>query len=152
MTLLLDHKQCTPSVQLGHMKLGSAAQRSAVPCLALRFAVLCRAALCVLLTIQQQLLVVVVPGMIQIPVLCACLVYSSFCFLQFIVLSRSPCPHAPFFLSNIARTAVQKRDINKHTAQRRAISSAQALGIIINSLFAPNNHGPLLPAPCICMF
>ena len=46
-----------------------------------------------------------------------------------------------------------KRDINKHTAQRRAISSAQApLCIIINSLFAPNNHGPLLPAPFIYMF
>ena len=46
-----------------------------------------------------------------------------------------------------------ERDINKHTAQRRAISSAQApLGIIINALFAPNNHGPLLPAPFISMF
>ena len=45
-----------------------------------------------------------------------------------------------------------ERFINKHTAQRRAISSAQApLGIIINSLFAPNNHGPLLPAPFIYM-
>ena len=45
-----------------------------------------------------------------------------------------------------------ERDINKHIAQRRAISSAQApLGIIINSLFAPNNHGPLLPAPFIYM-
>ena len=41
-----------------------------------------------------------------------------------------------------------ERDTNKHTAQRRAISSAQApLGVIISSLFAPNNHGPLLPAP-----
>ena len=40
-----------------------------------------------------------------------------------------------------------ERDINKHTAQRRAISSAQQapLGLIFNSLFAPNNHGPLLP-------
>ena len=45
-----------------------------------------------------------------------------------------------------------ERDINKHTAQRRAISSAQApLGLIINSLFAPNIHGPLFPAPFIYM-
>ena len=36
----------------------SAAQRSAVQCLAFRFAVLCRAALCVLLNMRQQLLVV----------------------------------------------------------------------------------------------
>ena len=41
-----------------------------------------------------------------------------------------------------------ERDMNKRTAQRRAISSAQApLSIIINSIFAPKNRGPLLPAP-----
>ena len=55
----------------------------------------------------------------------------------------SPPPHpqiAPIYRS--------ERDINKHTAQRRAISSARApVGIIINSLFASDNHGPLLPAP-----
>ena len=49
MALLLDHKQCTPS----YVEPSSAAQCSAVPCLALRFAVLCRAALCILLNIQQ---------------------------------------------------------------------------------------------------
>ena len=102
---LLYHKQCTPSsVSHGYIFLSSAAQCSAVPCLALRFAVLCRAALCVLLNIQQLLLVVVVPGMILIPGLCMCFVYSSFCFLQMIVLSRSPCAPPP---ANIARTTVQ---------------------------------------------
>ena len=106
-------------------------QRRAVRCRALRFAVLCRAALCVLLNIQQQLLVVVVvPGMIQIPGLCTCVVYSSFCFLQLIVLSRSPCPPPRRKYRTYRRS---ERDINKHTAQRRAISSAQVpLGIIIN--------------------
>ena len=84
----------------------SAAQRSAAPCLALRFAVLRRAALWVLFNIRQQLLVVVVePGMIQIPGSCTCFVYSSFCFLQMIVLSRSRCAPPP--PANIARTAVQ---------------------------------------------
>ena len=44
-----------------------------------------------------------------------------------------------------------ERDINKHTAQRRAMNSARApSGMTINSLFAPNNHGPLLPAPLAC--
>ena len=43
-----------------------------------------------------------------------------------------------------------ERDINKHTAQRRAISSAQAPLGIINSLFAPHNHEPLLPTPFTC--
>ena len=39
-----------------------------------------------------------------------------------------------------------ERDIKKPTAQRRAISSTQSpRGIIIHSLIAPNNHGPLLP-------
>ena len=43
--------------------------------------------------------------------------------------------------------------MNKHTAQRRAISSAQApLGIIINSIFAPKTRGPLLPVPSLHMF
>ena len=92
----------------------------------------------------------IVPDTIQIPGLCTCFVYSSFCFLQMIVLSRSPCPPPPRKYRTYCRSA---RDINKHTAQRRAISSAQApFGIIINSLFAPNNHGPLLPAPFIYMF
>ena len=73
MTLLLDHN-ASPA-QFSSATYSSAAQRSGVPCLALRFAVLCRAALCVLLNIQQQLLVVVVvPGMIQIPGLCTCFV------------------------------------------------------------------------------
>ena len=64
-------------------------------------------------------------------------------------LSVPVCPPPPKY-----RTYCRsERDINKHTAQRRAISSAQApLGIIINSLFAPNNHGPLLPAPFMSVF
>ena len=85
--------------------------------------------------------------------------YSSFCFLQLTVLSRSPCPPpAPAYIARsyifrIYRTYCRsERDINKHTAQCRAISSAQApFGIIINSLFAPINHGPLLSAPFIYM-
>ena len=88
--------------------------------------------------------------MIQIPGLCTCFVYSSFCFLQMIVLSRYPCPPPP---RKYRTHCCSERDINKHTAQRRAISSAQApLGIIINSPFAPNNHGPLLAAPFIYIF
>ena len=46
--------------------------------------------------------------------------YSSFCFPQLIVLSRSPCP-PPRKYRTYCRS---ERDINKHTAQRRAISSA----------------------------
>ena len=69
MTLLLDHKQCTASsVQHGYIKLSSAAHRSEVSCLALRFAVLRRAALSVHLKIRKKLIVViVVPGVTQIP-------------------------------------------------------------------------------------
>ena len=43
-----------------------------------------------------------------------------------------------------------ERDINKHPAQRRAISAAQAPIDIITSLFAPSNHGLLVPAPSTC--
>ena len=63
-------------------------------------------------------------------------VYSSFCFLQMIVLSRSPCMCPPprkyrtYYYSNCR----SERDINKHTAQRRAISSVQA----------PTSHGIIL--------
>ena len=137
--LLILHHVCTHDVVIGsqtmHPQLSSArlyiaqqrsaAQRSAVPCLALRFAVLC-----VLLNIQQQLLVVVVvPGMVQIPGLCTCFVYSSFCFFQMIVLSRSPCAPPPRQYRTYCRS---QRDINKHTAQGRAISSAQApVGITV---------------------
>ena len=122
--------------------------------LPLVFAVLCCAALCVLLNIQQQLLVVVVvPGMIQIPGSCTCFVYSSFCFLQLVALSRSPCPPPRSPPRKYRTYCRSEHDINKHTAQRRAGSSAQApRGTIIDSLFAPNNHGPLLPAPFIHLF
>ena len=75
--------------------------------------------------------------------------YSSFCFLQLIVLFRSPCPPPTPPPANITRTAVQNVT-STSTAQRRANSSAQAPLGIINSLFAPSNHGPLLPAPFIC--
>ena len=69
MTVYFDHERRTPiSVQHGYIFFSSAAQRSAVPCLALHFAVLRGAALCVFLNTQQKLLVVVpcmiVPGMI----------------------------------------------------------------------------------------
>ena len=62
-------------------------------------------------------------------------------------------PHAPPPPREYRTYCRSERDINKHTAKRRAISSAQApLGIIINSLFEPNNQGPLLPAPFIYIF
>ena len=65
-------------------------------------------------------------------------------------LSVPMCPPPPREYRTYSRSEC---DINNHTAQRRAISSAQAhLGIIINSLFAPNNHEPLLPAPYLYMF
>ena len=151
------------------------AQRSVVPCLALRFAVLCRAALYVLLIIQQQLLLVVaVPGMVQIPGLCTCFVYSCFCFLlQINALSRSPCPlprrknlcgeliklcffHPPEEekKKKIARFAVQNvtSTSTQHSAGQLALHKHLFLGVIIKSLFAPNNTGPLLPAPFIYMF
>ena len=61
MTLLLDHKQCTPSsVQHGYISLSSAARCDAVPCPSFCSAVWCGAV--VLLNIRQQLLVVVVVG------------------------------------------------------------------------------------------
>ena len=79
-----------------------------------------------------------------------------FCVLVFL-LSSDDCPLSvpmPPSPPRKYRTYCRaERDINKHTAQRRAISSALApLGVIINSLFAPNNHGLLLPASFIYMF
>ena len=116
--LLILHQVCTYDVVVGsqtmHPQLSSArlfiaqqrraAQSSAVRCRALPFVLQC--CVYVLLNIRQQLLVVVavVSGMIEIRGSCTCFVYSSFCFLQLIVLSRSPCPPPP---TNIARTAVQ---------------------------------------------
>ena len=52
--------------------------------------------------------------------------------------------------TKLHRYCRSKRDTaNKHTAQHRAICSAQAALGMINSLFAPN-HGPLFPAPFTC--
>ena len=162
--LIILHQVYTHDVVIGsqtvHPQLSSARlyivqQRSAAQCGAVPCPLFCGTvsygAVRSFEHIRQQLLVVVViPGMIQIPGLCTCFVYSSFCFLQMIVRSRSPCAPPPRKYRTYCRS---ERDINKHTAQRRAISSAQApLGIIINSPFAPNNHGPLLPAPLSYMF
>ena len=144
--VLLLHQVCTYDVVIGsrtmHPQLSSARlyiaqQRSAVPCFALLFAVLRRAALCVLLNMRQQLLVViVVPGMIQIPGLCTCFAYSSFCFLQMIVryrfmyvlcvlvfmLSPDDCslsvPMCPPPSANMVRTAVQ--NVTSTSTQHRA--------------------------------
>ena len=65
------------------------------------------------------------------------------------ILSRSPScppPHPPRKLHLYGRSG---RDIaSKHTAQHRAISSAQVALGVIKSLAAAN-HGPLLPAPVL---
>ena len=69
------------------------------------------------------------------------MVSSSFCFLQLIVLSRSPRPPPPRKYHTYCRS---ERDIaNKHTARRRAVSSAPAPLGVINSVFAPNHRGPI---------
>ena len=73
--------------------------------------------------------------------------YSSSCFLQLIVLSRSPSPPP---LRKHHTYCRPEREINKHTAQRRAISSARAPLGSITAPFTPNNHGPLLPPPFTC--
>ena len=159
--LIVLHQVCTCDVVIGsqtmHPQLSSARlyiaqQRSAVQCRALPFALRCWS--CGAVRSFEH----------AAAVTSSCcstrydtdtrfmyvFVYSSFCFLQMIVLSRSPCPPPPRKHRTYCRS---ERDINKHIAQRRAMSSAQApLGIIINSLFASNNHGPLLPAPYIYMF
>ena len=121
----------------------SAAQGGAVPCPSFCVAVPCGA---VRFFEHTAAAVVVAVGMIQVPGSCTCL-YSSFCYLRLIVLSRSSCPRPPPQINHTYCRS--ERDINEHTAQRRAISSARApLGIIINSLvFAPKNHGRLLPVP-----
>ena len=107
--------QCTPA-QVSPAIYSSAAQRSAVPCLALRFAVMCLAALCALLNNTA------VPGMIQVPgtimyVLCA------LCFLQLRLSSLGPHVSPSPQHHKYCRS---ERNINKRTAQHRAISSAQA--------------------------
>ena len=124
----------------------SAAQCGAVPCRSFCGAVSCGGVRSCEHTAVSS---IVVPGMIQVPDVCGRVVYSSFCFLQLSVLSRSPCsPPHPRQYHTYCRS---ERDINEHTAQRRAITSAQAsLGIINSLAFARNNHGPLLPAPCTC--
>ena len=74
-------------------------------CLAIRFAVLCCAALRVFLNVQQQLLVVVVPGMIHTHTR----FMYVFCVLVFL-LSSVDCPSSVPMSpppANIARTAVQ---------------------------------------------
>ena len=73
-------------------------------------------------------------------------VYSYFCFF----FSRSL--SVPLFLPprKLHQHCRSERDTaNKHTAQHRAISSAQTALGITNSLFAPN-RGPLLSAPFTC--
>ena len=82
-----------------------------------------------------------------------------FCVLVFL-LSSDDCPlSVPMPPPRKYRTyCCSKRDINKHTAQRRAISSAQALlGIIINSLlFAQADSHRIItglffpPRSCTC--
>ena len=73
--------------------------------------------------------------------------YSSFCFLQLIAISRSPCSSPA---ANYTRTADQKMPLptsTQHCAQHRATSSAQAAALgSVNSLVAPH-HGPLRSVP-----
>ena len=107
----------------------------------------------------------VVPGMIQVPDLCTCCVLVLLLFSVDSPLSVSMPPPPP---ANITRTAVQNvtSTSTQHSAEQLSftcfsliiscarvaggVSSAQAPLGIINSIFAPNNHGPLFPAPFTC--
>ena len=114
----------TMHAQLSLARLYIARQRSAAQCGAVPCPSFCGPVSCGSVrssSIQQQLLVVVVvPGMIQIPGLCTSFAYSSFCFLQLIVLSRSPCPPPPRAI--IARTAVQNvTSSTQHSAWQLAL-------------------------------
>ena len=77
---------------------------------------------------------------------CTCCLLVFLLIVQLISLARSIlCPPRKLdsYCTSDRDTAI------KHTAQRRAMSSAQAALGIINSLFAPR-HGPHLSAPCTC--
>ena len=120
----------------------SAAQRRAVPFRALTCAaVLCRAALCFLSNMYSRTRY----EMKYQVLVCTCCVLIFWVFLKLISLG----PHV-FPLRKLHPYCRSERHaVSKHTAQRRATSSAQAALGIINSLFAPN-HGPLLSASITC--
>ena len=109
--------------QLSSARLYIAQQRSTAQCGAVPCPSFCGAVSCGAMGSSEH------TAVIQIPGVCTFFVYSSFCFLQLIVLSRSTCPPPP----SKYRTYYcgSERDINKHTTQHKAISPAQApLGII----------------------
>ena len=97
--------------------------------------VLCRAVLCFFSSIPST----AVPGIH--------ILYSSICFpfIWSLSVPMFPPPRKiAFFLP------IERGTSNKHTAQHRAISSAQAArGINVNSLFAPN-HAPHISAAFTC--
>ena len=130
--------------QLSSAQLFIAQQRRAVPCSAVRCCFVLRCAFVRTYSSTRFDAKYQVPGAVTYEYVRV--VYSSFCFLKLIVISRSPCP-PPCKLHPYCRS---ERDIaNKHTAsaQHRATSSAQAAALgIINKLVAPN-HGPLLSVP-----
>ena len=134
--------------QLRSARLYIAQQHSTAQCGAVPCPSFCGAVLCGTVRSFEHIAVVVVPGMIQVPGLC------THCVLVFLLssvdfpLSVPMPPSPPPSPANSITYCRSERDMNKHTAPRRAISSAQApLSIIINSIFAPKNRGPLLPAP-----
>ena len=100
----------------------SAAQCGAVPCPSFSDAVSCGAVRSFGHTS------VVVPGKIQVTGVRTCYVYCSFCFLQLVDCPLGPHAAPP---ANITRTVIWNVTSTTTTAQRKAISSAQApLGII----------------------
>ena len=135
--------------QLRSSRLYIAQQRSAAQCGAVPCPSLCGAVSCGAVRSFEHTAVVVTrydTGTRFMDVLCTRLLLSSVdCPL---LVPMFPPPARKY--NTCCRS---ERDINKHAAQRRAISSAQApLGIIINSIFAPKNCGPLLPAPLYICF
>ena len=130
--LLILHQVCTYDVVIGsqtmHHQLSStrlyiARQYSAAQCGAVPCPSFCGAVSCGAVHSFEHTAAVSISSCstrYDTPGLCTCFVYSSFCFVQLIVLSRSPCT-PPRKYRTYCRS---ERDINKLTAQRRAISSA----------------------------
>ena len=114
-----------PPAQVSPAIYSSAAQRSAMRCRALPFvcgAVRSFAHTAAVVVVVVVVLIVVAPGMIQVPRFCTCCVLVFSLSLVDCPLSV-PMPPPPRKYHTYCRS---ERDINKHTAQRRAISSAQA--------------------------
>ncbi len=94
--------RCLRSAQLYVAQQRSEAPCGAVRCGAVPCPSFCGAVSCGAVRSFEHT-TVAVPRMIKVPALCTCCVLV-FCFLQLIVLSRSPCFRPP---ANVTRTAVQ---------------------------------------------